>query len=319
MDVVRDLHLRWAERDAAKAVMDGHGHLTRAREVVIDYSMQCEAPGYREESHVGLGRSITVIRKVRCRKCATCLRHKSRYWTARAIAEFAVADATWFGTLTLSPEMHFELDARAELPETRRVRQLDGTIAEKVRPGANLAKLGPDELFHTRCKVLASDVRRWINLVRWHSKARLRYLLVFERHSGKDDPWMANRPHVHILLHEPVRGSVVPVWDYYPALDKRSGRTKVYMADSTLLRSKWGHGFTKFELVTSWRVCAYVVKYMRKAPQGRVRASLKYGMADWTKTSSEGTRVWPEVPAREALTSSRDRASTVAAGKPVPR
>ena len=50
---------------------------------------------------------VPVEMAARCRKCAGCLEHRRRLWTARALQEVNAHARTWFGTLTIRPEDRF--------------------------------------------------------------------------------------------------------------------------------------------------------------------------------------------------------------------
>lgn len=117
----------------------------------------------------------------RCRKCDPCLMHRRRLWTARAVAECAVASRTWFGTLTFAPVERVKHLYRAQL---RRSRQTSDPWAKA------------DEAEQFRCIVgeAGSEVTRYLKRLR-KDVGRFRYLLVSEAH--KD-----GFPHFHLLLHE---------------------------------------------------------------------------------------------------------------------
>lgn len=72
-------------------------------------------PGKEPEFRPPNTRSVTI--RVRCRKCAECLAHKRRQWTARGIAEVRHSMRTWFGTLTVSPERRFQAKLMADKRE----------------------------------------------------------------------------------------------------------------------------------------------------------------------------------------------------------
>lgn len=78
----------------------------------------------------------------------------------------------------------------------------------------------------------------------------LRYLYVVEPHKSGE-------PHLHVLIHEQVQGTVT----------KRK------------LERAWGYGFTKFRLADEAIECTkYCLKYVTKAgPASPVRASQLYG------------------------------------------
>lgn len=117
----------------------------------------------------------------RCRKCEPCLTHRRRLWTARAIAECAVASRTWFGTLTFAPVERVKHLYRAQL---RRSRQT----------GAPWAKADEAEQFRLIVDEAGSEVTRYLKRLR-KDVGRFRYLLVSEAH--KD-----GFPHFHLLVHE---------------------------------------------------------------------------------------------------------------------
>lgn len=117
----------------------------------------------------------------RCRKCAGCLRHRSRLWTARAVDEVAAAQRTWFGTLTLHPDHAFRFRLLAE----RRL----------TRGGSSFSDLEPDVRTQEIAQEVGPDLQRFLKRARKNTGARLRYLLVCEAHKS-------GVPHWHILLHE---------------------------------------------------------------------------------------------------------------------
>ncbi|WP_324742999.1 hypothetical protein U8326_06245 [Tsuneonella sp. CC-YZS046] len=124
----------------------------------------------------------TVYVRVRCRKCARCLAHKRRLWTARAMDEVRWSMRTWFGTLTVSPERRFQATMLAD-------KRVSNTRCE------SLSSLSSVERTRAIARELQPEVTRWMKRVRKASRAQLRYLLVCEPH--KDE-----FPHFHLLLHE---------------------------------------------------------------------------------------------------------------------
>lgn len=159
-----------------------------------DLHGDCDSPvyqhlfGYPDEVLVRLGiepdRAVAQSISVRCRKCAPCLRHRSRLWAARAISETAVSGRTWFVTLTLSPERVAWVDQSAWVAST-----LAGS------------DMTDENLFAQRVRAVSPELTRWLKRVRKNSGASLRYLLVVEAHKS-------GVPHWHALLHE-VQGTVV--------------------------------------------------------------------------------------------------------------
>lgn len=120
---------------------------------------------------------------------------------------------------------------------------------EKAKVGRKWAELSPVEQFQAEHEVIAKEITRWLKRVRKESGARLRYLCVAEAHKS-------GLPHYHILVHE-----VSP-------LETVGERT---------LRHQWKLGHSKFKLVEGNGVAGYVAKYLTKAAEARVRASVRYG------------------------------------------
>lgn len=195
---------------------EGHG----AREVLV-------APGRAHPLELGM--------EVPCRKCRRCLIYRSALWTGRAKAEIGMAIRTWFGTLTLDPGEQF--------------RALSIARAEAASEHVDYDCLPEEERFIRRVRVISRDITRWVKRVRKESGARLRYLLVSERHKSGD-------PHWHVLVHE----------------------TRFQPVRYATLKSQWLHGHSQFKLVNEDAPAAYVCKYLTKVNEGaRVRASLRYG------------------------------------------
>ena len=138
------------------------------------------------------GRKRTVEVHARCRKCPSCLSHRRRLWTARAIDEVAAAPRTWFGTLTVSPEHRWRYRLAADLLEHEAISSEDH--AELV--------------FRCMADLVGKEVTKMFKRLR-ESGAQFRYLLVAEAH--KD-----GFPHYHLLLHEveaPIRKAALePQW-----------------------------------------------------------------------------------------------------------
>lgn len=113
----------------------------------------------------------------------------------------------------------------------------------------------PDKIFAARTKVFGQEITKYLKRLRKEAKTKIRYLLIAETHDGEDtSDFLRGRPHYHMLLHEPEN-----------RISKR------------LIQAQWHHGFTDVKLAdsgASW----YVSKYITKAKQARVRASLRYGL-----------------------------------------
>lgn len=237
-----------------------------------DISGTCEAPrpvelnGAARVLHGGRYVRATGVKPynlllwVRCRRCPPCLGRRRNLWAARARDEVALSGRTWFATFTFSPAWHYQLANRAS--------------ARLHVGGTDLRLLPANEAFAEVVKEYGAEVTKWLKRVRKNTGARLRYILVAERHKS-------GRPHFHALIHE------------------AHGSDPIRHADLT---SAWTLGFTKFKLVDrDVKACWYVAKYLAKDVASRVRASLGYGTAEAARTSKSADRIapttWP--PARD--------------------
>lgn len=119
--------------------------------------------------------------QVRCRKCETCIAHRRRHWTARAIAETRASQRTWFGTLTLRPDR-----ATWARYAAHSIAQQRGYAPHQVTEAL---------LFRYSVEAITPELTRWLKRLRKASSARLRYLLVAEPHKS-------GTPHWHVLIHE---------------------------------------------------------------------------------------------------------------------
>lgn len=174
-----------------------------------------------------------------CRRCRVCLAKKARLWTWRAMNELECAERTWFGTLTTSPDTDVWID---HVCSTRK---------------RDFWMLPQSKKFAEQALVLGTEVTKYLKRIRKNSGCQFRYLLVTETHdSRKTSPEKQGRPHMHILLHE-FAGQPIP---------KR------------ILDANWHHGHCQFRLTAGSKVAWYVSKYITKASDARVRASLGYGM-----------------------------------------
>ncbi|AXH74992.1 MAG: replication initiator protein [Microviridae sp.] len=113
----------------------------------------------------------------------------------------------------------------------------------------------PDKIFAARTKVFGEEITKYLKRLRKQSGAKIRYLLIAETHDGlATSDFLRGRPHFHMLLHE----------------------TETKLSKS-FIQGQWHHGHTGCKLAdsgASW----YVSKYITKAKQARVRASLRYGL-----------------------------------------
>lgn len=137
-----------------------------------------EMPSGERSPHVGLDMHV------RCRKCRPCLQARRSFWIALALNEIEQAERTWFGTLTIRPDLQFAAEARV------RARGLMSDTDEEIfgRVATEQGRLVTDYLKRLRKVVVARG-------------GTLRYLLVTERHASG---W----PHFHLLVHESVVNTV---------------------------------------------------------------------------------------------------------------
>lgn len=124
---------------------------------------------------------LSVQYLVPCRSCGPCLRYRAWRWATAAEREIKTAAAlggrTWFGTLTLSPQSHFEMLMRGE------------RIAGHVL-------VGTEEEFPFRHAAVSRELTLALKRIRKRKgRNSFRYLLVCEKHQS-------GLPHYHMLLHE---------------------------------------------------------------------------------------------------------------------
>jgi len=271
----------------------------------MNLAMDCVDPYAFElfaRSRKIVGRVVyTVTALARCRKCEPCNRRKSMFWTGRAITEYHRAARTWFGTLTLSPQEHYVIDARAQ--------------ARLGRSGVNWQQLSAKEQFAERAQEIGAEATKFIKRLRFGNKAvseagpciphkpAIRYLLVAEMHdSARTSDEMRGRPHFHMLINEQEAGALVvgnPLTALFRGrsleMERRMYETRngwkpgVFAADNSFLRRNWTLGHTKFQLAESPQSAGYVCKYTAKALSVRVRASQGYGITTEGKASSDRT------------------------------
>lgn len=142
---------------------------------------------------------MTVEIHTRCRRCRNCLEQRRRLWGARSAAETRLWPRTWFGTLTLRPEAHHLMLARAR--------------AKLDRQGVDFETLPEDEQFRLREAQSWRELSLYLKRVRAAYKGRLRHYTVTEKHQ-------TGLPHYHCLIHqcsasEPLTYRVVAQkWDW---------------------------------------------------------------------------------------------------------
>lgn len=193
-------------------------------------------PQYRFRDTFPHEAPLVVTMEVPCRRCPRCLARRARHWRIRAQEEISAAPRTWFGTMTLRPEEHN--------------RALYAAHLRLSKGGTDFGQLSPCEQFREVHTEIGREVTKWLKRIRKESGARLRYILVAEKHKS-------GLPHYHMLVHETVGGGSV------------KERT---------LRKQWLLGFSLWKLVENHQGAArYVSKYLSKSAEARVRASLRYG------------------------------------------
>lgn len=164
-------------------------------------------------------------------------------WSIRALSEAQGASRTWFGTLTLRPELHHR--ALCEVRYTEQAQGVDYDALPEAERFALLSAVGG--------KLITDFLKR----VRKETSASPRYLLVTEQHQ-------TGLPHWHILLHEQFGQS--PVTKRLLERQWIAGFSHWRLVDNDALEQR--------------KRISYVCKYVAKDTLCRVRASIKYGEAD---------------------------------------
>lgn len=183
---------------AAKALANGGA---RSSPTAFSWNVagNCESPVHREwsakpyqrdtfseiacpkHSIAGTIPTMTVELEVPCRNCQRCLARRASAWRMRAIAETRVWPRTWFGTLTLRPEVAFRTRLAAEVNSAKRAVPLEAE--------------SDDRKFAAHVKAIGPEVGKFLKRVRKNTGARIRYLLVAEAHKS-------GVPHFHMLVHQ---------------------------------------------------------------------------------------------------------------------
>lgn len=208
----------------------------------LEVSGDCSSPlTVRQHS---LKPDLRAKYRVRCRKCGPCRRAMRNYWGFAAMNQTLEAaksgHRTWFGTLTCDASWQGELLTRA-------IRKAPaGCTADWKNPMC-------EERYRRVSAEFLREVQKYWKRLRNAGHA-FKYIVVFEPHES-------GLPHAHFLLHEQ-DGTIL----------QRS------------LKAEWPCGFTRFNLVGGRarnaaapnRAAWYVVKYLTKATQTRLRASKGY-------------------------------------------
>lgn len=208
------------------ALFEGGGVQNGAR-IAVDYSRDCSNPVFieltgsveakRTRKH-GVHRTVTkgntpmfMDLTARCRKCPECLAAKRWHWCARALAEFAASDRTWFVTLTLAPVHRAKFEAMTE-------RRLS-------KGGTRRRDITDARWFAERSQTIGIEITKMLKRIRKNCaipKGGMAYILVTEAH--KD-----GTPHFHLLIHEKqatiTKVEIQGQWPY--------GFSKVVLADKS--------------------------------------------------------------------------------------
>lgn len=204
----KDLELRAL---AKKALLAGCQHV-KLTELEWDISADCQTPfsfsklmtpvippdvdqRVRLDSY---GAPMEIILHNRCHKCPPCLKARYWLWRLRAATELLEATRTWFGTITLRPEAHFNMMCVASAELRKR----------SLKPFDESDK---DAQFRARHWAISKELQLWLKRVRKASGASIRYLLVCEAHKS-------GLPHYHILIHQrgeqPIQKRQLETWPH---------------------------------------------------------------------------------------------------------
>lgn len=191
----------------------------------------------------GTATSLHVELSTPCRRCAPCLKARSRMWAARAMHEIRSAHRTWFCTYTLRPEAHYVFQCRA--------------VAKADSRSIPIAELHGDDLLNRQSNEVAAEFTLMLKRLRKKLGSNsMRYLLVREKHKS-------GLPHWHAFIHE-------------------TGDAKITHRALTE-EWEWGHTKFKLVDEGDPSAAFYVAKYLGKSNEARVRASLRYGQFDGVK------------------------------------
>ncbi len=175
---------------AARALQDGAERPSVTR-IEWDVAGKCQQPLRREvfgRADEGLPNSVTVVLlDLPCRMCDPCRARRASVWRYRALAEVGQSTRTWFGTLTLKPEVqHWAMS----------------TASRKLRlQGVDFDALPYGEQFTECHAVISKEITRYLKRLRKLSGVKFRYLVIAEAHKN-------GLPHYHMLVHEGVSGEI---------------------------------------------------------------------------------------------------------------
>lgn len=191
----------------------------------------------------GTATSLHVELSTPCRRCAPCLKARSRMWAARAMHEIRSANRTWFCTYTLRPEGHYVMQCRA--------------VAKADSRSIPVAELHGEDLLNRQSDEVAIEFTLMLKRLRKKLGSNsMRYLLVREKHKS-------GLPHWHAFIHE-------------------CGEAKI-THQALRSQWEWGFTKFKLVDEADPTAAFYVAKYLGKSNEARVRASLRYGRFDGVK------------------------------------
>lgn len=217
----------------------------------IDAAGSCENPvGFSQTYRGGSGvaerrrrnrhgdRALFLDGTGRCRQCDACRRYRRAVWRNRCYDELGRASRTWWGTLTMRPEVRSLVTTEA--------------MVASYSSGVDYAALSDADRGQRVGRVFGQRVQQFLKRVRKVSRAKLRYMLVGEQHAD-------GYPHVHILLHEASKPCAKRVLE--GAWRDGFSKWRLVQADDN----------------SRLKVSAYITKYMLKSSGARIRASRRYG------------------------------------------
>jgi hypothetical protein len=220
------------------------------------------------QKHGRISRNIPAYTDlwVRCRKCDNCMGARAMHWKDRIVYEIHQASRTWFGTLTLAPDVQFRM-----LLEARRKYDIESGIdATSETRNKSFDQLSVDQQFERQCRLYYREVQKFFKRIRKKNPAVFKYVVVFEKHTEK----LSGFPHAHFLLHE------------------RSGVIR-----HRELAGEWSLGLTNFKLVEDDGGASYVTKYLWKEACSKIRASTDYGREPPNASEAQDveTIAWPRI------------------------
>lgn len=230
---------------AAKALVSGGVREPGTHRIQWNIAGRCVRPPVVDlaatEAHRldEVDRFAWITLQVPCRKCAQCLKSRSRLWAARGTLEILTWPRNYLVTITLSPEEH--------------LRALYRAIERLEREGVKWDTLSGDRQWAYRCAEVGRMHKLYLKRVRFEMDRTIRYMVVAEAHK-------TGLPHLHMLFHE-CESFTADAWD-----------------TACVLKSQWPYGHVDVSgLGQDPKAAWYATKYLHKSGLARVRASQEYG------------------------------------------